>query len=63
MLWKQLQPFPCSRETTSVRVDELLSDLFFHNLSDLICFRNGTVMFCLRCRQKILKRQDPPHLW
>lgn len=29
MLWKQLQPFLCSREIISVQLDELLSDLFF----------------------------------
>lgn len=63
MLWKQLQPFLCSREIISVHVDELLSELLFLNLSDLVSFRNGTLMLCLRHRQKILKRQDPPYLW
>lgn len=36
---------------------------FFHNLSDLICFRNGTAVLCFRCRQKTLKRQASSYLW
>lgn len=46
MLKKPLQPLLWSREITPVQVDELLSDLLFPNVSDLTCFRNGTVMFC-----------------
>lgn len=63
MLENQLQPLLCSREITSVQVDELLSDLFSPYFSDLMCFRNGTVMFCLSCRKKISKRTDPPYLY